>query len=220
MTALGECVRSVRDLLGGEEISGGGYFHFDAVQLSFPVALRLHMGVMGPRMLALSGEIADGTVLSVLASADYVRWAREQIAAGAATANRDAGQHRLATFALCAVDEDAQRAQAEIRPVLAFFLDAVKHSTLVTALGIADELLALANDGVEALAEQMPDEWVQELAIAGDPATCAAKIERLLEAGSDTVELFPAPPERASEFAEVVAAEVLPRVGRARSGAS
>ena len=220
VTALGECVRSVRDLLAGEEISGEGYFHFDAVQLSFPVPLGLHMGVMGPRMLALSGEIADGTVLSVLASADYVRWARQRIAVGAAAANRDPGQHRLSTFALCAVDQDAERARAEIRPVVAFFLDAVKRSTLVQALGIADELLELAADGVDALTERMPDEWVDELAIAGDPATCAAKIERLLEAGSDTVELFPAPPERASEFAEVVAAEVLPRVGRARSGAA
>jgi 5,10-methylenetetrahydromethanopterin reductase len=220
VTALGECVRSVRDLLGGEEVSGDGYFHLDAVKLSFPVPLRLHMGVMGPRMLALSGEIADGTVLSVLASADYVRWAREQISVGAAAANRDPGEHRVATFALCAVDEDAERARAEIRPVLAFFLDAVKHSTLVRALGISDELLELAADGVDALADRMPAQWVQELAIAGDPATCAAKIEGLLEAGSDTVELFPAPPERASEFAELVAAEVLPRVGRARSGAA
>lgn len=220
VTALGECVRSVRDLLAGEEVSADGYFHFDAVRLSFPVALRLHMGVMGPRMLALSGEIADGTVLSVLASADYVRWARERIAVGAAAANRDAGDHRLSTFALCAVDQDAERARAEIRPVLAFFLDAVKRSTLVKALGIADELLALAADGVDALTERMPDEWVEELAIAGDPATCAVKIERLLDAGSDTVELFPAPSERASEFAEVVAAEVLPRVGRAPSRAA
>jgi 5,10-methylenetetrahydromethanopterin reductase len=213
--ALEECVRSVRALLAGEEITADGHYRFDRVQLSFPVAVPIHMGVMGPRMLALSGEIADGTVLSVLASPAYVSWARERITEGARRAGRDAKAHRVSTFALCAVDPDGERARAQMRPVLAFFLDAVKRSTLVRALGIADELLVLAADGPEAMAAKLPDRWLEELSIAGDPAECATKIEALLAAGSDTVELFPAPPERASEFVEMFAEQVLPRLGRA-----
>jgi alkanesulfonate monooxygenase SsuD/methylene tetrahydromethanopterin reductase-like flavin-dependent oxidoreductase (luciferase family) len=212
--ALGECVRSVRALLAGEELTASGHFHFDRVQLSYPIPVPLHMGVMGPKMLAVSGEIADGTVLSVLASPAYVTWARERIAEGARRAGRT-GHHGVSTFALFAVDEDGERARELMRPVLAFFLDTVKHSTLVRALGIADELLELAADGPEALAAAMPDEWLEDLAIAGDPAECARKIELLLAAGSDTVELFPAPPERASELIALAAEKVLPNVGRA-----
>ena len=212
--ALEECVRSVRALLDGEEVNADGYFRFDRVKLSFPVSVPIQMGVMGPRMLRLSGAIADGTVLSVLASPAYVSWARDRITEGAERAGRDAARHRVATFALCTVDADGERARADMRPLLAFFLDAVKHSTLVSALGIADELLALAADGVETLAARMPAAWLEELAIAGDPAECAAKVDRLLAAGSDTVELFPAPSEQASEFAKVVAEQMLPRLGR------
>jgi 5,10-methylenetetrahydromethanopterin reductase len=213
--ALSDCVRSVRALLAGEELTGSAHFHFDRVQLSYPTAMPLRMGVMGPRMLAVSGEIADGTVLSVLASPAYVTWARERIAEGARRAGR--GEHHpVSTFALFAVDEDPARAREMVRPVLAFFLDTVKHSTLVEALGIADKLLELAAGGPDQLAMTLPDEWVEELAVAGHPAECAQKIQRLIAAGSDTVELFPAAPERAPDLIRLAAETILPLIERGR----
>jgi alkanesulfonate monooxygenase SsuD/methylene tetrahydromethanopterin reductase-like flavin-dependent oxidoreductase (luciferase family) len=213
LAAMRECVSSVRRLLAGEEISAeGANFRFDHVQLSFPVAMPLHMGIMGPRMLELSGEIADGTVLSVLASPRYVGWARERIAAGAGRAGRSE-PHRVSTFTLFAVDADGERARQQLRPFLAFFLETVSRSTLVTALGIADELGDLVAAGPGVLAREMPESWIEDLAVAGDPDECAGKIRRLLEAGSDTVELFPAPPERAGDFIALAAEQVLPLVG-------
>jgi len=218
--ALRECVTSVRKLLDGEVLTtDGDYFSFDQVQLTYPVTderVPIYMGVIGPKMLQLAGEIADGTVLSVLASARYVEWARERIAEGAARAGRDE-HHRISTFALFAVDEDGAKAKREIRDLLAFYLTAMAQSPLTSAHGISDDVVALAKDGPAALSRAMPDEWVEELAIAGDPAECAEKIDRLIAAGSDSVELFIVPPERAGELTELAAAQVLPRVtGRAR----
>lgn len=213
--ALRECVTTVRALLDGEELtSEGNYFSFDAVKLTYPLLERrvpLYTGVVGPKMLQLSGEIADGTILSVLASPQYVEWAREQIAEGAARGGRDY-HHDLSTFALFAIDEDGERARRDIRPLLAFYLEAMAHSALVQAYGITDQVLALAADGTAALAAGMPDEWIEDLAIAGDPAECAAKVERLLDAGSDTVELFPVPPERASDLLELAGEQMLPKI--------
>lgn len=213
LTAMRECVGSVRRLLDGEEISAhGGVFEFDRVQLSFPSALPLRMGIMGPHMLELSGELADGTVLSVLASAAYVTWARERIAAGAARAGRS-GPHALSTFTLFAVDTDGERARQRLRPTLAFFLETVAASTLVQALGIAEELGELIAAGPGTVERELPAAWVEELAVAGDPGECAAKIQALLDAGSDTVELFPAPPEDATGGIALAAERVLPAVG-------
>jgi alkanesulfonate monooxygenase SsuD/methylene tetrahydromethanopterin reductase-like flavin-dependent oxidoreductase (luciferase family) len=215
LRALRECVTTVRALLDGEELTTtGDYFSFDAVKLTYPVLDRqvpLYTGVVGPKMLQLSGEIADGTILSVLASPQYVEWARERIAEGAKRSGRDY-HHRISTFALFAVDEDGDRARRDIRPLLAFYLEAMAHSALVQAYGITDRVLELAAEGTEALAAGMPDEWIEDLAIAGDPAECAQKVERLLEAGSDTVELFPVPPERASELLELAGEQMLPRI--------
>ena len=82
-------------------------------------------GVAGPKMLQLSGEIADGTLLSVLASADYVRWARERIDEGRARREQPTVRpHRITTFALCAVDEEAAVAKADARNAVAFYLAA------------------------------------------------------------------------------------------------
>ena len=56
------------------------------------------------------GEIADGTVISVLAGTEYVQWARQQIDEGRAAAGRT-DHHRIVTFAMFSVDEDGSCAK-------------------------------------------------------------------------------------------------------------
>jgi 5,10-methylenetetrahydromethanopterin reductase len=210
--ALRESLTSMRALLAGEELTQSGEnFHFDHIQLAYPVEVPLYMGIMGPKMLQLSGEVADGTVLSVGASPSYVSWAREQIAEGAAVGGRDAAAHKVSTFTLFAVDEDGDKARADIRETLGFFLETMANSSLIKVLGIRERLLELAADGPEALAAGMPDEWVEDLAVAGTPAECAEKIQILIDAGSDTVELFPVP-ERATQYTQLAGEQVLPRL--------
>jgi 5,10-methylenetetrahydromethanopterin reductase len=68
------------------------------------------------------------------------------------------------------------------------------------------------------IAREMPDQWVEDLVIAGDPDECAAKIDALLAAGSDTVCLFPMPADRSAEQLRLTADDVLPRVGAAGAG--
>jgi alkanesulfonate monooxygenase SsuD/methylene tetrahydromethanopterin reductase-like flavin-dependent oxidoreductase (luciferase family) len=214
LTAMRECVTSVRRLLDGEEVDGDGRsFDFHGVRLSYPTTERvpLYMGVIGPKMLRLSGEIADGTVVSVLASPEYVTWTREQIAAGQAAAGRN-DAHPMAVFAMFSVDRAGTKAKEAIRPVTAFYLHAMPENALTDVYGIAEEAAALAAQGFDAVLEGMPDQWIEDLVIAGDLEECAAKIRRLLEAGADSVVLFPTPPEQARELVELAAAEILPRL--------
>ncbi|NQV05359.1 LLM class flavin-dependent oxidoreductase, partial [bacterium] len=61
LAAMRESVTSVRRLLAGEELTEEGkVFSFDAVKLTYPEtsATPVHMGVSGPNMLTLSGEVA------------------------------------------------------------------------------------------------------------------------------------------------------------------
>ena len=58
----------------------------------------------------------------------------------------------------------------------------------------------------------MPDRWIDDLAVAGEPDECAEKIRRLLDAGSDSVALFPLAGERSETIVRAVAADVLPRL--------
>jgi alkanesulfonate monooxygenase SsuD/methylene tetrahydromethanopterin reductase-like flavin-dependent oxidoreductase (luciferase family) len=216
LTALRECVGTLRRLLDGEEVSlDGRLFKLDEVKLTYPPERRvpLHMGVLGPKMLRLSGEIADGNVLSVLVGPQYVSWARERIAEGSAAAGRDEARH-MATFAFFSVDRDGAKAKAALRRPMAFYLAAGGVNALTDAYGISDELTAMlaGGGGADAVERAMPGQWVEDLAVAGEPDECAEKIRRLLDAGSDSVALFPMPAEEPEALVRAAAADVLGRV--------
>jgi alkanesulfonate monooxygenase SsuD/methylene tetrahydromethanopterin reductase-like flavin-dependent oxidoreductase (luciferase family) len=220
--AMRECVTSVRRLLAGEELTEeGASFSFDSVRLTYPLETvpPVYMGVIGPKMLHLSGEIADGTVGSVLASAPYIRWAREQLAAGQESAGRS-GHHRFAAFAMYAVDSDPRKAKDTLRSLVAFYLAAVPRNAMTDVYGIGDELLELAQGGAERIASEMPGEWLEDLVIAGEPDECAVKIQRMLDAGADSVVLFPMPVERLEEILKLTAESVLPKVSAPGGGAA
>ena len=200
-------------MCGAEVSREGQSFAFDGVKLAYPVSERvpIYAGALGPRMLELTGSIADGTIGSIFASVEYVRWARERIAEGRAAAGRT-GHHRFACFAICSVDEESERARAALRPVMAFYLSVLAESPLLEVYGIAEQLGSLLTGGEERIAAEMPDEWLHDLGVVGNPEECAAQIRRLLEAGADSVALFPLPADRSEAIIRLAAKEVLPRV--------
>jgi 5,10-methylenetetrahydromethanopterin reductase len=214
LRAVRDAVTSLRALLAGERLDGvSDVFHFADVQLAYPVDedLPISMGVAGPKMLELSGEIADGTLLSVLVGDRYVRWARERIAVGATRAGRDPAAHRVTAFAIYSVDEDRGRARAAVRETVAFYLAAGGANAITDAAGISDELTALLDaGGTDAVVRDLPDAWLDALTISGDPEDCAAGIRRLIDAGADAVALFPIPSESIASQGDLTARSVLP----------
>ncbi|MEJ3652291.1 LLM class flavin-dependent oxidoreductase [Actinomycetes bacterium KLBMP 9759] len=214
LTVLRESVEQLRALLRGDEVTADGAQHaLRGVRLDFlpPAAPPIHVAAVNERALRLSGEIADGTILSVLSGPRYVRWARERIAEGAAGAGRDPAEHRVTAFALYAVDPDGARARSAVRETVAMFLAAEASSALVRVPGLAEPLRDLIAGG-EALAELIPDAWIDEVAVAGDPDHCRARLRELYDAGADSIGLWLFPTDRAEQVAELTAREVLPHV--------
>lgn len=215
LAAVGECVQAVRELLAGAAVTRTGRsFHFDAVQLTHPPTTQppIYMGAVGPKMLRLAGEIADGVILPLFAGPAYVAWAREQIDAGAAAAGRP-GRRRLVVFAFCSIDVDDATARAASRELFALYLHlSAGMQPLFDAYGMTEELVELGAGGAARVEREMPERWLDELAVIGDGPACAARIQRLLAAGADAVALFPMPHERAEEIVELAAREILPRL--------
>jgi len=208
-----ECVTAVRQLISGERLDiTGDEFVFTDVALAHPVAgpLPVYMGVSGPKMLQLSGELADGSILSVGGGVKYLSWARKQIDEGRARAGRT-DPHRIAAFALYAVDRDRQRAREEIRGPLAFYKAAGGANAITDAEGISDALRTMMQrGGADVVAREMPESWIDELSVSGTPEDCARRINALYEAGADSVALFPVSADRTQQMARVTAEEVLP----------
>lgn len=212
LTSMRECVTSVRRLLAGEELSEEGrYFTFDRVKLTYsePTPTPIHMGVSGPKMLKLSGEIADGTIMSVASSHEYLGFARERIDEGRAAAGRT-DAHRVTVFALYSVDRNGAAARAAVREPLAFY-KSNGPNTLTDVHGSSD-LLAdmIRRGGYETIVAEMPEAWIEDLAIAGTPEECAAKIAAFHAGGADSVALFPMSTDAVDEMVRLTADAVLP----------
>jgi alkanesulfonate monooxygenase SsuD/methylene tetrahydromethanopterin reductase-like flavin-dependent oxidoreductase (luciferase family) len=118
VTLLREYLVALRALLHGERLSvRGRYLRLDAVALDRPPAPppAVLAGATGPRSLRLSGELADGTILTARTPPDQVRRARRLAEEGRAAAGRG-GPHRLVVYVLAATGPDAAgRLQAERR---------------------------------------------------------------------------------------------------------
>ena len=215
LSVFREVMTSVRRLVEGETLNESeGHYFFDTVTLTHPSpGLPILGGVVGPKSLQLSGELTDGTVLSVLAGPKYVEYAIEHTSIGMAAAAKT-GPHALPTFALFATDADGEAARDAARGVVAFYLAAVGPTPL-SGVYDANEALVdmLGRGGPETVANEMPDEWLDQFAIVGTPAECAGRIESLLEAGATSVVLFPTSPDRSRPLLELAAREVLPKVG-------
>jgi 5,10-methylenetetrahydromethanopterin reductase len=213
LRAMRDCIESIRRLLAGEELTANGTFDFDGIRLAYPLdqPVPIYAGVLGPKMMTLAGEVADGIVGSVLAGPEYIRWARDRVAEGAKAAGRP-DDHRFAALVLFSVDADSKKAKDSLRPTTAWYLSAVPKTPLTDVYGMSDTLVELAKGGPEAIAREVPQEWLDTLTIAGDPEECVKGIEDLLAAGADSVVLYPMPAERTRDLVELAAAEVLPRV--------
>ena len=166
-------VSAVRALLRGDEITEGVRLDATSVPATPPPLL---LGVRGPRSLALSGRIADGTVLAEPVTPEYARAAVASIAA--------TGDHRLVAYNVGSVGPDAAAALAAVRPALAWMgePDWAPH---IDPLPFAAEFAQLRARSAsrEDFVRDLPDEWVAQLALAGTPAQVRARIDALAAAG-------------------------------------
>ncbi|MFD1147650.1 LLM class flavin-dependent oxidoreductase [Saccharothrix hoggarensis] len=189
LTLLEEYLGAVTALLRGEAVERhGGHVTLDGVRLedacvpdSPPPVLA---GVRGPRSLAVSGRVADGTILAEPTTPEYAR---------AALARIDARRpHRLVGYNVAAVDADAGAAVDAVRAGLEWIgePDWTPH---IAPLPFAEEFAALRREcgSREEFVRRLPEEWVRQLAVTGTPDDARARLDELFAAGVDSAVLFP-----------------------------
>lgn len=194
LKALEEVAVCVRRLLDGEHFSfHGTHVQLDQVQLVHPPQHipPLIFGVIGPKSLTLSGRLADGTLLSEYGSAEYVRWAKAQIAAG----HPDTiAEHNLTLFAYAYACSNLAEADQKLRPMFAEALASKELDPKLLAMGILPEVQQYRQSGSQiALEASMPRSWIEHMAIAGSPQDWTAAIARYVESGVHSVVLVPLP---------------------------
>ncbi|MEV6083126.1 LLM class flavin-dependent oxidoreductase [Streptomyces parvulus] len=150
ITLLREYVLALRALLDGQRVTTDGrYVRLDDVALDWPPAgpVEVFAGATGPRSLRLTGEVADGTVLTASTPPDGVRRARHLIDEGRAAAGRT-GTHTVVAYLLTATGPGAdERLRADL---------VAEGDADVPGLGVAGDAEAVA-EAVRRLAEAGAD---------------------------------------------------------------
>ncbi len=207
--AMREVVTVVRALLADENVTfDGDYVHLDGVELDYvhqprrPKDVPIYIGATGMKMMALTGEIADGVVLNYLVSPDYNRRAMDALAEGAARAGRTVDDLDRPQLVVCSLAEDRGEALDAARLLVTQYLGQQPH--IMAASGVPDSLLDQVNavltwpatmEQVEAASKLVPDDIVQMLCAAGTAEECRAKVDEYVANGATCPILYPLGPD-------------------------
>jgi 5,10-methylenetetrahydromethanopterin reductase len=137
VAVMREAVTIIRGLLAGQTVAyEGRRFRYSGAELETrPVQQRvpIFLAAMGPQMLRLVGRLADGVLLNVGATTEYIRWAVTEIASGAEAAGRSMSDITIAAWLTAYVTEDRETALERARSWLAGMLSIPRQGELLLA---------------------------------------------------------------------------------------
>jgi 5,10-methylenetetrahydromethanopterin reductase len=172
LAELEETVSELRRLWAGAD----GGLAYGAGQPGIPLLL----GASGPRMLELAGRIGDGCLAVVGLHPRQLAAARERVAAGGAQAGFE-----LVFWVPYAVADDPEESREDVKSYVARSLRHPLPAELTPVEREAAERVRAAYSFGEHLApgaghaRLVPDEIVEDWAIAGTPTDCREQLGRL-----------------------------------------
>ncbi len=205
LLAMREHVTVVRDLLAMKTVTFHGEFvNVSGIELDIvhgrrePRNVPIYIGATGPKMLALSGEIADGVLLNYLVSPAYNVRALEQIEKGAKLSGRAVEDIDRPQLVVCSVDKDRKKALDGARKLVTQYLGQQPH--IMKASGVSPELLEeihqvltwpATEEQIERAMELVPDDVVQLITASGTPEEVRTKVREYVAAGCTCPVLYP-----------------------------
>jgi 5,10-methylenetetrahydromethanopterin reductase len=187
----------MRELLDGKEVQ----LETGKIHLLHPCKNKvpIYIAASGPKMLELSGRIADGIIVLVGVADDYIAHAQEKIAGGAKEAGRKLEEINLVLWVPCAVSDTApakDAVKAHVARVVAhplpYVLDPNEQKVLADIRKTYDYYHHMDQQANHA--EVIPDWLVDKFAIAGTVAECRTQIERIKKTGIQQIAIIPYSP--------------------------
>ena len=217
LTKIKESVEVIRKLLTGETTSfQGATLRINNIQLgSIPgyetfglerfkpmgVSVPIYIAAIGPKMLQLGGELADGIILPVGCSRHFVKYATQNVKVGAERAKRDPKEVDISALIAFSVSKDSKRARDEVRGLIATLASFGTSSLSKMANRRFIEPFAeedvrplreiLHKKGLTEAAKRVSDDMVDNFAVAGTPDECLERLSEYEAAGLGLANIFP-----------------------------
>jgi 5,10-methylenetetrahydromethanopterin reductase len=191
LAAVRETILAVRALLAGERAALGGRFlrWTEEAYLRFPAprVTPIYVGAMGPKMLELTGELADGA-LPLLFPPEHYFEVKPLVDAGAAARPAALGELDFAACIWVSLAEDRAAARRVLAQKVAYYGHAL--GPLIWArLGLVradfdaiESAMMVERDEEKAIA--LVDERMLRIGIVGGPHDVIARLEPLVAAGA------------------------------------
>jgi F420-dependent oxidoreductase-like protein len=164
----------------------------------------IFLAVLGPKNVALAGEIADGW-LPVFFSPKHMKELRAPLEEGAARANRSLDDFRICPSVNVMISDDLESARNAMRPILALYVGGMGsreqnfYNRLMAAYGFeraAAEVQDLYLEGRKTEAMfALPDDFIDLVSIVGPRHRAKEKIRAFRDAGVDTLIVWPIMPD-------------------------
>lgn len=161
-----------------------------------PVRIPVYLAGVRERMLQAAGAVADGQLGHPLFTRRYIdEVVKPAIAAGAERAGRSVSEVTRAGYLITAINDDADLARREAKAQLAFY-SIVRTYDSIMALhgwtGATDAMReAWGKRDVDAMIAAVPDEMLDEMALAGQQDEVRDRYESDFARRHDHVLLYP-----------------------------
>jgi 5,10-methylenetetrahydromethanopterin reductase len=198
LAATRETIGAIRQLLAGERVALAGKFlqWTEEAYLRFPAPRMtpIYVGAMGPKMLALAGEIADGA-LPLLFPPERYGVVQAQIEVGVATRPSHLPTFDFAACLWVSLAEDRDAARRVLAQKIAYYGHAL-HPQIYEALGVSQEEFrpieqAMMVERDEEKAIRLVDERMLRIGIVGGPQEVIERLEPLVAAGAHHLSFGP-----------------------------
>ncbi|MEE9147522.1 MAG: LLM class flavin-dependent oxidoreductase [Candidatus Tectomicrobia bacterium] len=192
LSRIKESVDIIRTIWRDGEIRSyhGEIFNIEWFNLWFrPLrqALPIYLGAVNPRMLALTGEIAQGVILT-RATLEQTRTAIAHVAAGQQHAGRAPSEVDIATQLACSVSENKDEARNRQKERVAMYTARFpRYRKVMEEAGYAQELEAVREAwlaGDQQRAQQLvPADLIDRMGAVGTPEEVRARIQAYRDVG-------------------------------------
>lgn len=193
-----ESVLLLRQILGGEKSDFAGETlrsHGFRVKEAPSVPVPIYLAAMGPRMMQLTGELADGVVLNDMTPPDRLDWALEEIDTGAKRSGRRVDDLEIVMRRAMWVTDDYQAGVEYFRQHFAFYASAPAYQDSVIRLGYGDAVEEV-RAGYQArdrkrIVSAISTEMVERVFVFGHETQCHDRLRADYASGIETVAVSP-----------------------------
>ena len=208
LAQIREAVEIIRMVAAGERVNHEGKFYrVENFRLTGPAPkapVRIYLAALGPEMLELAGEIADGVLLNWIPP-EAVPASIAHLEAGARRAGRTLTELEIASFVRTCVTDDAAAARATLARDITGYATVDVYASFFRTAGYPDEVAAvgaawMSGDRAGAV-KQVSPRMLDGLGVVGDEAFCRARIAEFAKSGLTQPVIVPFAPPGADKAA-------------------